>query len=464
MNINKKKELLILSYAEFWDMVSFFGTVSILILYLTKSLNFNDQQSYSIYGIYVTLLCALPILGGFINDNFIGDKISLYLGGTLMIIGNVLLCIKNPYYLFVGISLTITGTALLKTTCTNMVGTIYDNSESEKDWAYSIFYAFLNVGAIVGPVLYGLLSNLLDWNYSFLIGSIGLFSSLLLFKFSSIVRYSDEEKKVTANKKIIGFFIIFLCAITSSLLFIFYQFFDYFLCFFVFVIVVLSIMYIKRCSSINRKRISGIIILLTFTVFFFLSSLQVGSSINLFISRFVNVSVFNFKVPETWFVALDPLFLVLSAPIIAKIWLYFDKNKVEVNPFSVVAVGLLFSAVSFMFFWIASINANSSNIYMVIAPLILGFLMIGTGEMIFSPIVLSTISKKSPEGIKNTMMGGWYFFMAIAGYSGSIIDRSMSGVGEQINIFENIFIVITLITLISSVFLFITSSLYKKLF
>ena len=464
MNINKKKELLILSYAEFWDMVSFFGTVSILILYLTKSLNFDDQQSYSIYGIYVTLLCAFPILGGFINDNFIGDKISLYLGGILMIIGNVLLFIKNPYYLFVGISLTITGTALLKTTCTNMVGTIYDNSESEKDWAYSIFYAFLNVGAIVGPVLYGLVSYFLDWNYSFVIGSIGLFSSLLLFKFSSIVKYSDEEKKVTASKKIIGCSIIFLCAITSSLLFIFYQFFDYFLCFFVFVIVVLCIMYVKKCSSINRRRIFGIIILLTFTVFFFLSSLQVGSSINLFISRYVNVSVFNFKVPETWFVALDPLFLVLSAPIISKIWRYLDKNKVEVNPFFVVAVGLLFSAASFMFFWLASINVNSSNIYVVIAPLILGFLMIGTGEMIFSPIVLSTISKKSPEGIKNTMMGGWYFFMAIAGYSGSIIDRSMSGVGEQINTFSNIFIAITLITLISSVFLFITSSSYKKLF
>jgi dipeptide/tripeptide permease len=55
----KRKILYILSFAEFWDNVNFFGTVAVLVLYATKVFLLPDQLSYSIYGIYLAMAIAL---------------------------------------------------------------------------------------------------------------------------------------------------------------------------------------------------------------------------------------------------------------------------------------------------------------------------------------------------------------------------------------------------------------------
>ena len=55
-----------------WERFSFYGMRVLLVLYLTKHFQFADQESLIIFGTYVALTGAAPILGGIVADRYVG--------------------------------------------------------------------------------------------------------------------------------------------------------------------------------------------------------------------------------------------------------------------------------------------------------------------------------------------------------------------------------------------------------
>ncbi len=65
---------------------------AILVLYLTdKTINgglgWTTQDALNLYGIYTGLVYLTPVLGGWLADNFLGQRRSIIIGGALMAIG-----------------------------------------------------------------------------------------------------------------------------------------------------------------------------------------------------------------------------------------------------------------------------------------------------------------------------------------------------------------------------------------
>ena len=473
---NKKtKMLIIVSFSEFWEMVSFFGTVSVIVLYMTGPIDFTEIVSLEIYGIYLALLCSLTVVGGWISDKLIGNLHAFKIGAILLIIGNVLLFIKSPYFLYSGLSLTICGTSFYKTTCTTLAGQVFQGNINEKDKAYTYFYSILNVGAILGPLIYGLVAYYFGWNYCFLIGAFGILVSLLVFLMSQrdfILLYSQNKTKnlCYSENHLYAYLIIIAMFIFTVMCFILNKYFDI-IAILIFIVVFLNVIYICKDESEKiRSVLFAIVILFLFSMLFFTASLQVGSSITLFINKFVDKDVMGVQVPTTFFTALDPFFVIAGAPVFIFIWRYVKKHP---DTTLKIAYGLLIGGVGCIFFWLSVILVSHKEHYYILFSLVLGYILIGAGEICFTPAVLSTISNCVPKNLINTIMGLWYFFMGTAGYIGSIIDRVVnkynsylqtgaSGINLNLMSFSSIFISMAILTILGGVILLICSKQIQK--
>ncbi|MCW5589381.1 MAG: oligopeptide:H+ symporter [Legionellales bacterium] len=470
--IQKQQLLYLVSFAEFWELLSYFGTVAILVLYC-QSFDFSIEKSYAIYGIYLALLCGLPVIGGFLSDKFIDGFIALVVGAILLIAGNIILIINNQNYLYLGLAGTICGTSLYKPICTNIVGIIYNNDDNSREKAYSFFYAILNCGAIAGPIVYGIIIKFFGWGGCFLFSAVGLTSALtvMLLMRNRIKNALDFRNKLESKKKHIFFSSVILVYFAVIISFYSSSYFSY--------ILVIALMLAigtlgKIVSNLHegiRRGIYGILVLLTFCVFFFLTSFQVGSSITSFINGYVDKGFFGFQIPTSFFTALDPFFVVAFAPIFSLIWSRMAKNNREPTVTKKLIYGLNLGGCGFIAFLFAIKLSIIKAHYWTIIFLVIGYAFIGAGEICLSPAVLSAISQCSPQGISNTMMGLWYFFMAIAGYLSSYIDNLLNYSNSNItastqisiNNLSLIFISMTIAIFFSAIFLRVISRNLTKL-
>lgn len=474
--IGDNKVLIFVSYAEFWDVFSFFGTAAIMVLYMTKVFNFSDNLSYTIYGIYLALLCGLPVIGGILVDKFIGYYHSLIFGSVLMIVGNLSLLIQNSKCMYFGLAATICGTALYKTSCTSLIGGTCDKRTESKNMAYTFFYAVINCGAIFGAVIYGIIAKFYGWHWCFLFSAVGLFSCLYLFLTQkNIFNVNVLGKERDSIKVIFKYCLIGILVLTVTGIFFLEDYFD--IIFFMLIILTIGIITrsIAKYSVAERRRLYGVVFIIIFCIFFFAASLQVGSSLTLFLNRAVNRNFLWWNIPTTFFTSLDPLFVVLSAPVFTLIW-----NKLRVKnrePFAVIKLmwGLILCSTGFVCFWLSAQLVTVGDHYVVLFIILFGYVFIGAGEICLTPAVLSTISDYSPKNIVNTMTGTFYLSMAFAGYLGSAVAKLGGYVGKHIssqqivklaaiNEFSNIFMIITIITIVAAAILFVFSRFLNKLF
>lgn len=424
-NISKKHDRLFsaILFAEFWEMFSFFGLVSIIILYTTELFSNNDEVSYVIYSEYMTLFCGLPVIGGLICDKYFNSFISLILGSLLLITGNVFLVFgSNKLIFFVGLTTTICGAALFKPTSTSLVGKLISNkSKIEQENAYSKFYIVLNIGAMLSSIIYGIIYSYWGFQYCFLIGAIGCCCSFILV---FLIRNDllDSSYVFTPKRYLKGFSLMALMFSSILVIFFYSEHFDKFVLILSLISILIFGHIFKKQEKIGKRNLMGLIFLLSFCMVFFTASLQVGSTITMYIDTFVQRQVYLWVIPTSFFTFLNPLFLVLSGPLFDYVWRILSQKNKEPNIVLKLSLGLILGGVGFVFFWLSSMNFIMNDHKIAFIVIILGYLFLGAGEICISPAILNALSTYSPQALKSTMMGAWYLFMAFSGYLGGFID------------------------------------------
>ena len=131
------------SLVHFFERFSYYGILSLLVLYLTAQLQFTDAQSYTLLGVYGTLTYATPLFGGYIADRFIGFYAALWFGLIFIVLGH--LSIFATYFfpfgelvLFLGLGLVVTGSGFYKSNMNALIGNLYDKEDILKDAAGSV--------------------------------------------------------------------------------------------------------------------------------------------------------------------------------------------------------------------------------------------------------------------------------------------------------------------------------------
>ena len=147
------KQIWPLFFSEMWERFCFYGMRGMLVFFMISQLNFEDAKANLQYGATQAFVYAFTFIGGLFADKILGFRKSLYWGGLLMIVGSVILSIDPHQFFFLGISFTVIGTGFFKPNISTMVGYLYKKGDARTDAGFSLFYAGINLGALIGGYL-----------------------------------------------------------------------------------------------------------------------------------------------------------------------------------------------------------------------------------------------------------------------------------------------------------------------
>ena len=143
-----------------FERFAFYGTKPLLVLYLTKlvaegGLAIPTAQAAIIAANFTAYTYIAPLLGGYICDKWLGARYAVSIGCVIMGLGYLIgwqshnLATVNMMIYVVSI-----GTGLFKGNLAGLMGRMFDNDD-QMDSAFSVQYAFVNVGAFFGAAVMG---------------------------------------------------------------------------------------------------------------------------------------------------------------------------------------------------------------------------------------------------------------------------------------------------------------------
>jgi POT family proton-dependent oligopeptide transporter len=421
LKLQQPQGFYVIAFGELCERFSYYGAQTLLVLCLTKVFLLNDGLSFSLYGAYATFAYALPVLGGLLADRLLGLKQTIIIGGLLLIIGNLFMAAQQLNSFYIGLALTACGTGLYKPNSTSLIGKLYSGEDAKRDSGFTLFYMGMNIGATLSPFIYGFTKQ---WGYQhgYLISAFLLLVSWLLFL---IKNYRNkliiQQIQINSQKQCLAYLLIFVVVGLVGLLFLYPMLLNNFLL--VFAVAALAILFLTafKREKTERNRLLGLLILGLFGMCFFAASLQVGSSINLFIDRDIYRTLWSWQIPTIMFTSLYPLAVIIVAPFMAIIWSYLANRNKEPTVSVKLGIGLLLAGIGFVCFMAAALSSEQTTMgYLPIMWILLGNLALGTGELCLMPAMFSAISRLAPEDLKSTMMGVWFLFIAFGGYLSSV--------------------------------------------
>ena len=444
---------------EMWERFSYYGMRALLILYLTKHFLFGDARAGMIYGSYVALIYGLPLLGGIVADRYLGIKKAVTFGAILLVIGHISMAlegeqayisndkiIRSDFHLsifFLSISFIAVGVGFLKANISNLVGSLYSKNDPKRDSGFTIFYMGINLGAFTATLVCAYLGETYGWKYGFGVAGLGMFFGLMIFRrglnnLRDIGLPPDPEH---LKKKYFGICVENIIYV-SSLFFIFLIWFlfrnigDFGLILAILggsVLSWLGYYLFKNCNSVERKQTFMMLVLMAFSIFFWALFEQAASSVTLFTDRNVD---FGDTLSAGMIQALNPLFIVIFAPVFAWLWVFLGKRNIDPHPGYKFGIAILLVGLGF-FSLVIGKDFSGDSFKVPLLFLAAMYLFHTFGELCLSPVGLSMVTKLSIPRIAGFMMGVWFLSSSLAGYVSGIIASSMAISKKSLESIEN---------------------------
>jgi len=480
------KALYTLFATEMWERFSYYGMRALLTLYLTAELvnggfGLSREEALTMYAIFTGLVYLTPILGGWIADKFLGKRKTVYIGGLVMAVGQFLLAASafmsgsldpmTRLFLFnFGLGVLIIGNGFFKPNISTIVGDFYDDNDPRKDSAFNIFYMGINLGAILGPFIAGALGENVDWGYGYLSAGIGMIIGVLWMKAKEatledkgLPPNTPEGKLVLDSKdwRDIIIYAISLVLATLAIVFLWGMLSDSvasiitYIGFAIGIVGLGYIIYQGTSGSDEWTRMIVILVLAFFNVAFWAGFEQAGGTMNLFAKENTDRIIFGWDMPATWFQNINPIAILIFAPLFSIMWLKLDAMKFNPRTPIKFAIGLFLGAAAFWLMTQASHAADGGNL---VSPwwLVVVYVVLTLGELMLSPIGLSMITKLAPKKLVSVVMGLWMASFAAGNYLAGMMESILQKYDFELYPF------ITMLMLGSGVCLVILSPFLNK--
>ena len=454
MNTEKKGHpagLYLVFFTGMWERFSYYAMRGILVLYLTATwlnggLGYNEKFSTTVYGLATGLCYFTPLFGGWLSDRYLGQRKSILIGGFIMVLAQFLLFAPELFTtiapnltpeqiehnefigrvgLFSGLFLLIIGNGFFKPNISSIVGDLYEPGDKRLDSAFSIFYMGINLGAVIAPLIVGLLADNVfattyvdangvtqithGYRYGFLAAAVGVLLGQLLFVFLS--------NKYLGNIGIAPKGAVKAAETTTEELKV-------------------------PLTRQEKERIAVIFIFFFFAVFFFAGMEQAGASFNLYANKYIDRTIFGREIPTPWLQMINPFFVIILAPVFAYFW--NTRLGQALNTPLKMGLGLIVLGIGFWFMLIAGFQrgatweggltiVDNSN-EMVKASMIwmiLTYLLHTIGELSLSPVGLSIVTKLSPARFASLFMGVWIMAAAFANMLAGLISSYVVELGAS---------------------------------
>ena len=432
-----------LFFTELWERLSYYGMRAILILFMVDATQggfaMDDATAAAVYGLYTAGVYLLALPGGWVADRLLGQQKAVFLGGCIIAAGHFTMALPiipglsglDQASFYAGLILITIGTGLLKPNVSAVVGDLYPEKGARRDAGFSIFYMGINIGAFAGPLICGYLGQKVDWHLGFSAAGFGMLIGLIQYRAG--VKYlgdagtlSQSPEALEARKSDWGrlYAALGTAVGVSILLYVLRDSLGLSLQGLAqatgAIIVILAILYfgyVIAAGGLNtqeKKRVFVIFLLFVGAALFWSGFEQAGSSMNLFAERYTNWNFFGWDMPASWSQSINPLFIILCAPVFAALWVKLGSKEPSI-PFKF-GIGLVLLGAGFLVLAVGSrlIPANETGCAGV-SPmwLIVTYFLHTCGELCLSPVGLSSVTKLSPQRYVGQMMGTWFMGAAL---------------------------------------------------
>jgi POT family proton-dependent oligopeptide transporter len=474
-----------LFFSEMWERFSYYGLRALLILFMTASvanggMGLDVATAGAVYGTYTAMVYLMSVPGGWLADKVFGQRKAVLYGGILIACGHFSLAVPFNGFFPLGLVLIVLGTGLLKPNISVMVGQLYAQRDERRDAGFSIFYMGINLGGFLGPLVTGYLAQDAGfratiegwgmdpnnaWHWGFGAAGVGMTLGLIQYvrgggwlgtagieaggATTPELAAKYRKQALTYGGIAIGCVMLLglasamdLLTITAllvrdlagySLLIITVVFFG-------------ALFLDKGWTKEERGRLWIIFVFFLAAAVFWSVFDQAGSTLNLFADRNTENTLFGLEFPSSWYQSLNPLFIIIFAPIFAMIWIKLGARQ----PSSPVkfSIGLIGAGIGF---WVMALAAYRSGDGTLVSPmwLVMVYLIHTWAELCLSPVGLSSMTKLAPVKIVGAMMGVWFLGASV----GNFIAGQMASFYESLPLVQ-LFGVVSLLPVIAGIVMY----------
>ncbi len=428
-----------LFFTELWERFSYYGMRALLVLFMVApvdagGLGFSTAAAALVYGNYTMAVYMLSIPGGLIADRILGADRAVLIGGAIIALGHFTLAWPGTGTFYAGLVLVALGTGLFKPSISALVGSLYGEKDTRRDAGFSIFYMGINLGAFLAPLVTGFLAQgetfkgwlgamgldpSSSWHYGFAAAGFGMVFGLALFAKQRDLFRSDRPSDVGIGAAQWPAILAAVAATVALMALVVlsdrdgWQWLRY-----LFVAgPCAAIAWFAMRDGIDAQRMAAVFVLLLAAMLFWAIFEQAGLSISLFADQLTANEAFGFSFPSAWFQSLNALFVILLAPLFAALWMRLGDRQPS-TPMKFV-LGLVFLGLSFV--WM--VPAAQLTVQGKVSPLwLVGLFFLQTvGELLLSPVGLSTMTKLAPARSVGLVLGIWFLGAALGNKLASVL-------------------------------------------
>ena len=380
--IGHPKGLFYLAFTEAWERFSYYGMTALVVLYMVNQLLLPGHVEHiagfagfraavesvvgplstqalasQIFGLYSGFVYFTPLLGGLIADRWIGQRNAVVIGALSMSGGHLAMAFEQSFLL--ALVLLVVGSGFLKGNISAQVGALYPrDDEARRTRGFAIFSTGINFGAVVGPLLCGLLAQVYGWHYGFGIAAVFMLAGLATYLSgyrhlpARVARRTREGSRLTAN---------------------------------------------------DWRVIVALVAVMIITIFQSVAYYQLANVLPVWIQQHVALEVGRLTIPIPWYQSIDPLFSILGVPLLFWIWRRQASRKGEPGGLAKIGIGAWLAAASNLVLVAAIAGAGGARIHPIWPVLYCAGQ--GIAFLYYWPTLLALVSRAAPARVNATMMG-----------------------------------------------------------
>lgn len=339
--------------------------------------------------------------------------------------------------LYLSLAIIIAGVAFLKPNISAIVGELYGVGDVRRDSGFTIFYMGINLGSFLASFACGILGIVYGWKYGFGLAGFGMLLGLVTFV--GFKGWLDNKGEAPSQAKlkqsVLGPINVEMLCYASAIL-----------------ISIFAIWLIKHAEI--AAPLMGIIGIVTFVallayaflklkggersgmlavMYFALAQIpfwslfeQAASSLNLFTDRLVDRTIFGWSVPAPVFQSLNAGYIFLFAPLVAWMWVFLAKRKLEPSTPVKFAIGVFLVALGFLAL-VAGMKMSGEGAMTAVVFIFLVYWVHTMGELFLSPVGLSATTKMAPQAAAALAMSVWFLYTGLSNSLAGVIS-TMAGV------------------------------------
>jgi len=320
------------------------------------------------YGLLTSVAYALPLLGAFVADRWLGQRRTMILGLVVLCAAMATLVTEQGFLIAGG--LIVLGTGLLKCNLMVQIGRLYAPDDPRRTSAFGYYLICANIGSLSAPLIAGTLAEKVSYQAGLTALAVGMTLALVAYlaghahipRDPARISRSGAAKPPPLHRRDLTIALVLIAALVPEVLYF---------------------------GAYNQA----------FNVF------------PVWAADHVRRHIFGLEMPVTWFSTLDGILTIVGAMAAIRLWDWRTRRGRPMGDMSKMAVGAALGVIGFGILALAAAGSPQ-------APLWAGvgfFLFVDLAIPWVDTVTMALVSRAAPVAINGTMMGIYGLSIA-AGY------------------------------------------------